>query len=439
MIIEFDESTPLHVIKELAPGLRLDDKTVELSIPELEEAAKVEFNIDFGKDPVAFVGLSYNDIPLDPQNTGHGEFLFDPAEFGHTLKIEFNSNACPTAKQDSVPQWEGQINFRVQDDEEWSAFFVQVEKFLGDEVFDGVFAVELGTTNSSCAYWEVKPEPDFLPVSPTLLKEAKSVASAVNVLEIEPFKQLAPSSYDVGQAAVGAPRKTNLHQSVKRGIGTKKRYVVTKGKEIWRDADAQHMMTAIAKKILEDGRSILGKNLKEITVTSPPRWNAVQVNELRQVWRRLGFTPDKIDMSTDEATASGLYYVLYPLFERFGKRAALQEYVENEFAPMKTGDGEYSINLCSMDFGGGTTDLALIKVGMSFRPQHLALDIDIVDRGGRQDLGGDNLTLHLFDLLKRRLALALAHPQRLLDPETTEKPPTNWVLYVATAIPRAQL
>lgn len=432
MIIEFDESTPVHVIPELAPGLRLDDKTVELSIPELEEASTVTYEVEFGGDPVSFVKLSYNDVPLDPQGTGHGQFVFDPMEFGHTLKIEFNTQAIPTAKQDKTPQWEGQINFKVENDpeEEWSAFFVQVEKFLGDEAFDGVFSVDLGTTNSSVAYWEVKPEPDFLPQSPTLLKEAQSVASAVNALEIEPFKVLAPSSYDIGQAAVGAQRKTNLHMSVKRGIGTKKRYVVTKGKEIWRDADAQHMMTALAKKILEDARSILGKNINEIVVTSPPRWNAVQVNELRGVLRRLGFAPDKIEMGTDEATASGLYYVLYPLFERFGRREALREYVETEFAPMKQPDGSFKVNLLSMDFGGGTTDLALIKVKLGFAAQHLALEVDIVDRGGRQDLGGDNLTLHLFRLLKRRVALALAHPQRLLDPETTEKAPSNaWIKF----------
>lgn len=430
MIIEFDESTPLHVIKELAPGLRLEDKTVELSIPELEEASNVVFNVDFGKDPVSFVSMSYNDVPLDPENTGHGQFLFDPMEFGHTLKIEFATAQIPTQQKEDAPQWEGQINFQVEGDDEWSAFFIQVEKFLGDETFDGVFAVDLGTTNSSVAYWEVKPEPDFLPQSPTLLKEAQSIASAVNALEIEPFKELASESYDVGQKAVGSPRKTNLHMSVKRGIGTKKRYVVTKGKEIWRDADAQHMMTALGKKILEDARSILGKNISEIVATSPPRWNAVQVGELRRVLRRLGFQPDRMDMSTDEATASGLYYVLYPLFERFGKRSALSDYVEKEFGRMKTANGDYRFNLLSMDFGGGTTDLALIKCGVAFEPQHLALDIDIVDRGGRQDIGGDNLTLFMFDLLKRRLALALAHPQRLIDPTTTEKAPTNpWIKY----------
>lgn len=430
MIIEFDESTPLYVIKELAPGLRLEDKTVELSIPDVDEPREVHFNVDFGKDPVSFVRLSYNDVPLDPTQTGHGKFLYDPNEFGHTLKIEFRTETIPTPKKKDAPQWEGQINFKVDGDEDWSAFFLQVEKFLGNETFDGVFAVDLGTTNSSCSYWEVKPEPDFLPISPVLMKEAPSIASAVNVLEIEPFKQLAPDSYDVGQAAAGSPRKTNLHMSVKRGIGTKKRYVVTKGKEIWRDADAQHMMTALGKKIIEDARSILGKNIGEIVVTSPPRWNAVQVNALRQVFRRMGFPSDKIDMSTDEATASGLYYVLYPLFEKFGKSKELKDYVETEFATMKQPDGSFAVNMLSMDFGGGTTDLALIKVMMKFEPQHLALDIDIADRGGRQDLGGDNLTLYLFDLLKRRMALALAHPKRLLDPKTTEKAPTNaWIKF----------
>ena len=69
MNIEFDESTPLHVIKELAPGLRLDDKTAELSIPDLDAPTEITFNVDFGKDPVSFVRLSYNDQPLDPPTT----------------------------------------------------------------------------------------------------------------------------------------------------------------------------------------------------------------------------------------------------------------------------------------------------------------------------------------------------------------------------------
>ena len=136
MIIEFDESTPLHVIKELAPGLRLEDKTVELSIPELEEASKVKFSVDFGQDPVSFVVLSYNDVPLDAEQKGSGEFIFDPMEFGHTLKIEFNTTAIPSQQKDAAPQWEGQINFQCEGDDEWSAFFIQVEKFLGGVVGD---------------------------------------------------------------------------------------------------------------------------------------------------------------------------------------------------------------------------------------------------------------------------------------------------------------
>lgn len=427
MIIEFDESTPLHVIKELAPGLRVDERAVELSIPDLEKASKVEFAVDFHGAPVTFVKLSYNDVPLDPQRTGHGSFVFDPKEFGHTLKVEFDTKTIPTPKKKDAPQWEGQINFKVEGDEKWSAFFIHVEKFLGDETFDGVFAVDLGTTNSCVSFWEVKPEPNFLPVAPTLLGEGQSVASAVNVLELEPFKTLVPESYDIGQAAVGSPRKTNLHFSVKRGIGTKRKYVLTEGTEIW-NAEAQHMYTAVAKKLLAEGRAAIGKGITEIVVTSPPRWNAVQMMECRNTWRALGFSPDRIDMSTDEATGCAFYYVLFPLFQRFGKKAALRDYVETEFGQMKTADGTFDINLLAMDFGGGTTDLALVKCHLKFEAQHLSLDIDVADRGGRQDLGGDNLTLYVFDLLKRRLALALAAPNRLMDPNDKNPPPSNpWI------------
>src|SRR5262245_17740781 len=258
MNIEFDESTPLHSIKELAPGLRVEERSVELSIPELEAPAKIQYAVDFGSDPVSFVKLSYNEVPLDPQRTGHGQFLFDPKEFGHTLKIEFDTRVIPKAKQKEVPQWEGQINFKVEGDDKWSAFFIQVEKFLGDEPFDGVFAVDLGTTNSCCAFWEVKPEPNFLPVAPQLLGEAQSVASAINVVELEPFKVLAPESYDIGQAAVGSQRKANINFSVKRGIGTKRKYTITEGTEIW-NADAAHMVTALGKKILGEAKAAIGK------------------------------------------------------------------------------------------------------------------------------------------------------------------------------------
>ncbi|HZU95192.1 MAG TPA: hypothetical protein VFF73_00685 [Planctomycetota bacterium] len=427
MIIEFDESTPLHTIKELAPGLRVEERAVELSIPDLEKAAKVEFAVDFHGAPVTFVKMSYNEVPLDPQRTGHGQFVFDPKEFGHTLKIEFDTKAIPAPKQKEAPQWEGQINFRVEGDDKWSAFFIQVEKFLGDEQFDGVFAVDLGTTNSCVAFWEVKPEPNFLPTAPTLLGEGQSVASGVNVLELEPFKTLVPESYDIGQAAVGSPRKTNLHFSVKRGIGTKRKYVLTEGTEIW-NADAQHMYTAVAKKLLGEGRAAIGKGITEIVVTSPPRWNAIQMMECRNTWRSLGFSPDRIDMSTDEATGCAFYYVLYPLFQRFGKKSALRDYVETEFGPMKVGDGQFEVNLLAMDIGGGTSDLALVKCHLQFEPQHLSLDIDVVDRGGRQDLGGDNVTLYLFDILKRRMALALAAPNRLIDPNDKNPPPSNpWI------------
>src|SRR5262249_45019409 len=179
------------------------------------------------------------------------------------------------------------------------------------------------------------------------------VQSAINVLELESFKTLAPESYDIGQAAIGAARKANIHFSVKRGVGTKRKYVITEGTEIW-NAEASHMITALGKKILGEARAAIGKGITEVVVTSPPRWNAIQVMEWRNVWRQLGFSPDKIDMSTDEATGCAMYYILYPLFQRFGKKAALRDYVETEYGPCKVGDGQFDINMVAMDLGGGT-------------------------------------------------------------------------------------
>ena len=58
------------------------------------------------------------------------------------------------------------------------------------------------------------------------------------------------------------------------------------------------------------------------------------------------------------------------------------------------------------------------------RTQEVAMPCGKVSAPNTKDLE------YMFDLLKRRLALALAHPQKLMDPDTTEKAPTNpWIKY----------
>ncbi len=56
--------------------------------------------------------------------------VFDPSEQNHTLKIEFDSRYVLTKRPDVNPQWEGMINFMVKNDpdEEWNAYFLQIEK-----------------------------------------------------------------------------------------------------------------------------------------------------------------------------------------------------------------------------------------------------------------------------------------------------------------------
>lgn len=444
MYIQFNQGEVSHVISELAVGLKLSEKVVQVSIPKAEGPLTVRFTLDTEAGfPPTFVTLRYKDIDLDPNKTGSGSFLYDPQERTHTLTLEFDSSSIPEPQNDDdadddddLPEWEGTIIFQIEEDtsktENW--YYIQVNKFLVNETLKGVFSIDLGTTNSSVAFWEAIPEPVFTPNSPILLDETKSVPSAIYVNRnfASLFKkQLDPKSYDVGQKAIDGEMGECRFTSIKRGIGTKKKYEIPGRRKI--RVPVRHMMKALAKKIIEDAQSTLGKSVAEIVVTSPPRWDAVSIGELHQVLVDLGFPADRIDMSTDEASAAGLYYVLSPILEHFGRPQALNEYLSQEYGEMKVGtNDEYRFNLLSMDFGGGTTDLALICVHLSREPETIVIDINIADRSGLNNVGGDNLTLYLFRLLKRRLALALAHPQKFLDPSFSETPTGNpWIDHFA--------
>src|SRR5262249_3936768 len=79
----------------------------------------------------------------------------------------------------------------------------------------------------------------------------------------------------------------------------------------------------------------------------------------------------------------------------------------------------YTLNLLSFDFGGGTIDLALIQAQLELYSHNVRLRLSLLGSDSC-DFGGDQVTLAIFRILKRRLAMALCDSERLRKEMTGE-------------------
>ena len=140
----------------------------------------------------------------------------------------------------------------------------------------------------------------------------------------------------------------------------------------------------------------------QVSVTVPATGDQAFEYELRQVCERLGLTA-RTDL--DEATAAGVYYLLRPLLLREysretrsdGQAATPADYYARHYG-LK--DDEPLHVLC-VDLGGGTTDLALLRLEIQQDHRSCRVHIAVTGTSGFTELSGEGLTLFLFELLKR--------------------------------------
>lgn len=289
------------------------------------------------------------------------------------------------------------------------------------EAFAGVVAIDVGTSNVACAHWNFHHrEPQIAALEP----------AAVNVIDAQGFRRLLAASYLTGEGALEHKNQINLYRSFRRLLGTQQtiRPAVT-GSELVQ-VQVKTLVGAVVTALLRSLVHSLGHQrmrFPQVVVTVPASGDLALEYELRRVFQNL-----EVPLSTDldEATAACIYYLLRPVLlrefsqlERGGTLTPGQWYAQQlglTYAEKAT------MNVLCIDQGGGTTDLSLLEFLVQEDDVGCEIDIDVRDTTGFRELNGEGLTLHLFRLLKRRLALALLHPRLALAGTSEERgPPTR--------------
>lgn len=94
-------------------------------------------------------------------------------------------------------------------------------------------------------------------------------------------------------------------------------------------------------------------------------------------------------LTLDEATAAAFFFLYREVFKPAGALQRFRYLYPNGYT------------LLLYDCGGGTTDIALLKASA---PSHNRLEFSVRGRSGLRDLGGDNITEAVFQILKAKLA-----------------------------------
>jgi len=179
------------------------------------------------------------------------------------------------------------------------------------------------------------------------------------------------------------------------------------------------------------------KALNNLVITYPTNLSQPKRQHLESLVKNLGAS--KIDLRFDEATAAALYYVWRELFtdtfagiDGFLARSRVREEVrQSKWTSANEKVKLHFQNILLYDMGGGTTDIALLEIGLAelktITRDHgnwgrcFVIYPRILGLTGQENFAGDNVTLAVFRILKSKLAARVA--DFLLKHQEIEKSP----------------
>ena len=229
-------------------------------------------------------------------------------------------------------------------------------------------AVDFGTTNSCCARVDDGNELELITYYEGATEETGTLADKLVTSEIiYKDESRGELKYEVGPLAWHQRLSygtANYFRSIKRKLGTDDhRYIHLDGKII--PLEPYQIAGHIIQFLLETASEKVKASIVRCVAGYPSRFNHRAIDELRDIYKNLGITDI---LMLDEATAAALEYV----FERNKQNKGKPE----------------SYYILVYDFGGGTTDIALLLVHV----EEGKLRIKHTDSGGDRGLGGDDIT-----------------------------------------------
>ena len=303
------------------------------------------------------------------------------------------------------PVRDEKIKFTFDNDEGLAIAITIPEIITKVEPFRGVFAVDFGTTNSCYAFRGGDSK------ATKGLNKAKSSPEIPSLIYFRDVSDPVAPNYAIGNDAKFEVKENagavySYLISVKRLLGQDKTMVVMDKLAGTRSGHQQEwhvqdIASFVIRDLVDRAEAELDQKIFACVATFPPMFSRERKDAVRGAFKKAfsarGVELKDEDLTTemDEANAGAFNYVYTTLLDEFRKFGSLTE---------------KDYELLSYDFGGGTIDISLVAVKITRDPGRGTLKIATELKGlsGDAYMGGDNVTLETFKVLKMRAALALA-------------------------------
>ncbi|MHC5037122.1 MAG: Hsp70 family protein [Planctomycetota bacterium] len=275
----------------------------------------------------------------------------------------------------------------------------------GIEDFQGVFAIDFGTTNTCYAYKGKLDE----------YQDAYSAQQTVSSPEIPSlvfFKDVSSSTnpkYVVGNSAKQEILELGWQtyayfQIIKRDLGSDRTVFVmdehaAEGEGHRQEWHVEDVAAFIIRDIILRAQKDIGQRITNAVATFPTLYTLEKKEALTRAFRRafqdlgIEFTDDTISLDLDETNAAAFNYIYGTMLD--------------ELRALSVRDKKATV--LSYDFGGGTIDVSLVGIKISRDDLgRINIETDVKGLTGERYYGGDNVTLEVVKILKRKAATIIA-------------------------------
>lgn len=250
--------------------------------------------------------------------------------------------------------------------------------------FEGSLAIDFGTTNSCCAFLDAQNPLALIPLGEPVDGGRTTVSSAILYQDLFDGGD---KQYIIGNEAYAlsfdASNAFSAIRQVKRRLGTDKPYEITFQLDpVKRESYKPREVAAdIIKRILERAEERVRGRIVACTVSHPSRFSLRQIEDLKEAVIACGIERSRIKTIHEPVGAAIDFIQLEEVRKKY------QQY-----------------HLMVFDFGGGTTDITLLRV----RNEHLAekdltlVTPEVLGATGDRWLGGEDVTDIVMGLVLSR-------------------------------------
>lgn len=259
--------------------------------------------------------------------------------------------------------------------------------------FKGQLAIDFGTTNSCCAFLEGGLV-ELVPIGDLADGNQTTVSSAILYLDLLEEKT---KEYEIGNRAYKISFEASTYSAirqVKRRLGTNQAYDVTFQLDPAKRATylPREVAADIMRRILDRAEERVKGRITACTLSHPSRFSLRQIEDLKSALVECGIPMQRI-RTIHEPIGAALGFIQ-------------QEDIRQKYK-------QYSLMV--FDFGGGTTDITLLRVKTEemLQRQLTVITPEVLGATGDRWLGGEDVT----DMVMK---LALARCETLLRARNPE-------------------